>query len=70
MSEETTWLDRLKAEAQELAERCDKLHAFIQTAAFRELPPIQSWLLPEQLRVMQEYRRILGLRITQATIKE
>lgn len=56
------WQERLKDETLELAERLNKLHAFMATQAFYELPREEKDLLYEQSRLMNSYVQVLGKR--------
>lgn len=61
-----TWLDRLKAEKDELKEKITKLSEFNGKGKFMELPEIDRSLLTQQLLVMGEYYRILRQRLDRA----
>lgn len=65
----TTYLDRMKDEYRELAERRRKLHAAIPELASR-LDPEDVDLLRRQHVAMDEYCRVLALRIGRAARRE
>ncbi len=58
-----TFLDRLKAEQKQLAERLEKLETFIACPAFQDLPSEQRSLLSLQAGSMTTYLDILDRRI-------
>jgi hypothetical protein len=60
---ETTFLERLMLEAQELAEKTNKLNDFMRTQPFVNLDRQNKDLLYKQSRLMNEYLQILGQRI-------
>jgi hypothetical protein len=60
---ETTFLERLMLEAQELAEKTNKLNDFMRTQLFVNLDRQNKDLLYKQSRLMNEYLQILGQRI-------
>ena len=67
----TGWLDRLKKERDELAERVLKLHRFLKEVSSSEekRKAFNGWqlqLLMLQLDHMQAYLQILNLRIEDA----
>lgn len=62
----TTWLDRLKAEQEELRDRLVKLNAFVMTGAYRALPFCERDALESQRLVMGNYLRILNGRVSRA----
>lgn len=64
---EDTWKDRLAAEHEQLADRVDKLQAFMETAAFDTIPPQHAELMDVQLRSMRVYLEALGERIMHYT---
>lgn len=57
---------RLLAEAQETADRLNKLNTFMGGPAFPGLPREDKDLLYEQQRTMSRYVQILGLRLERA----
>lgn len=58
-----TFIDRLKAERDELRDRALKLSDFIETnAAFKTLEPVHQRLLKEQIVHMVEYLKVLDTR--------
>ncbi|HFC6388666.1 TPA: hypothetical protein ACFNMI_001758 [Neisseria bacilliformis] len=61
--ETDTWKQRLEIEAEELNEKIDKLSAFINGAAFNELPKEQQELLAKQLFSMAAYNEVLKTRL-------
>ena len=58
-----TFLDRLKIEAEELAEKQSKLNNFIGTEKFKELRWEQQRLIEAQFGAMLSYLTILQVRI-------
>lgn len=60
-----TFLDRLKKEESDLAEKCDKLTAFIRSENFAKVDPAQSRLLKQQIGHMRSYHGVLQERIKQ-----
>jgi hypothetical protein len=62
-NQETTFLERLMLEAQELAEKTNKLNDFMRTQAFVNLDRQSKDLLYKQSRLMNEYLQILGQRL-------
>lgn len=58
-----TFLDRLKAERAELAERLSRLKDFLPTEAANKLPPTQMACLLMQMEVMRFYLAILDRRL-------
>ena len=60
---ETTFLDRLKTEEAELAEKTEKLYAFFGTGTYKGLSKRERELLGGQYEAMTEYLAILGERI-------
>lgn len=60
---ETTFLERLMLETQELAEKTNKLNDFMRTQPFVNLDRQNKDLLYKQSRLMNEYLQILGQRI-------
>ncbi len=62
--EADTWKQRLEIEAEELNEKITKLSAFIDGAAFNELPKEQQKLLAKQLVFMSAYNEALKTRLT------
>ena len=61
--ETDTWKQRLEIEAEELNEKITKLSAFIDGAAFNELPKEQQKLLTKQLVFMSAYNEALKTRL-------
>lgn len=61
--EADTWKQRLEIEAEELNEKITKLSAFIDGAAFNELPKEQQKLLTKQLVFMSAYNEALKTRL-------
>jgi len=61
--EEGTELDQLITEAQQTAERLNKLNAFMATDAFPNLKRAEKDLLYSQQRIMSKYVQTLGKRI-------
>lgn len=61
-----TWIDRLRQEQQELADRLGKLKVFVETDAYYDLPCKDKFLLRQQLRFMTGYEIILRQRINRA----
>ena len=64
-----TFLDRLKAEKDELNERIEKLNAFMGTPAFDELSREAQGLLTLQLSSMETYETCLHLRLVELETK-
>lgn len=58
-----TWLDRLRIERDELAEKLQKLYAYIETPAFGALGEEDAMLLLDQRNAMAGYLEILTVRI-------
>lgn len=67
---ETTWLDRLRDERDQNAERLRKLSAFVETEEFRKLPEDMRSLLEQQSSVMFNLDGILYSRIMLAAQRE
>lgn len=63
MTQETTWQDRVRAEARELSEKLAKLHAFQASEAFGQLPYYERDLLIAQRGHMANYLSVLQARI-------
>lgn len=61
---EETFLDRLKKEELDLAEKCEKLASFISSDNFGKIESNQRRLLIKQLGHMREYHAVLKERIT------
>lgn len=61
-----TFLDRLRIEANELADLQDKLNTFMKTKKFDELNCEEKKLLETQFGIMSSYLSILQLRIEKA----
>lgn len=55
----TDFVERMKAERDELFERIRKLNAFIGTETFSGLGELERVLLTEQLAAMDTYDRLL-----------
>jgi hypothetical protein len=60
---ETTFLDRLKAEQQELLDKVTKLAMFLNSDKVETLSDGNHLLLKQQLEVMNAYLNILIIRI-------
>jgi hypothetical protein len=60
---QTTYLDRLKLEEQELGEKFEKLQIFRKTPTFEALPDRERRLLVKQASAMEDYLYILRCRI-------
>lgn len=58
-----TWLDRLRIERDELAEKLQKLYAYIETPGFGALGEEDAMLLLDQRNAMAGYLEILTVRI-------
>lgn len=63
MNEIPEFQKRILEEAQELAERLNKLNAFMASTAFIALTREEKDLLYEQSRTMNHYLQILGQRL-------
>lgn len=61
--EADTWEQRLKIEVDELAEKIDKLSAFIDGDSFDKLPKEQRNMLSQQLIFMSAYAEVLKNRL-------
>jgi len=61
--EADTWEQRLKIEADELAEKINKLSAFIDGDSFDKLPKEQRNMLSQQLIFMSAYAEVLKNRL-------
>lgn len=57
-----SWQGRLKIETLELAEKVNKLHTYMATDAFYQLPREDKDLLYKQEKFMMGYLQILGKR--------
>jgi len=57
------FIDRLKLEAKELAEKLNKLNSFMATQSFVDLDRDNKDLLYEQSRSMSVYLQVLGKRL-------
>lgn len=66
-SPETTWIDRLIAEKDELGDRMTKLDKFMRTEEFSALPKRQRHLLRDQRVSMNVYFSLLMQRLIDAT---
>lgn len=64
------WLDRLKAERDEVNERLFKLEGFLYSDEFVGLPGPDRILLTIQADVMRAYEKILCARIRRAEVSE
>lgn len=60
---EQTFYDRLLIEAQELAEKLNRLNDSMRTQAFVNLDRQNKDLLYKQSRLMNEYLQVLGQRL-------
>lgn len=60
----TTWQDRVRAEAAELADKLSKLRAFIAKTQLRIMPLIEQQDLLKQAKAMSTYLDILNSRIS------
>lgn len=67
---DTSYIERMVAEGDELATRLEKLMRFGQTQTFYDLGEADKALLSAQSSAMRTYLEILGLRIHRAAIKE
>lgn len=65
----TTFLDRLKVEAEELEAKWGKLRLFLATPEFENLPGLEQKDLKDQASVMEEYLWILKKRIARSEKK-
>ena len=61
-----TWLDRLRIERDELAEKLQKLYAYLEPPAFGALGEEDAMLLLDQRNAMAGYLEILTVRIERA----
>lgn len=66
---DTTWLDRVKIEAEDLSAKVDKLGAFIEGEAYRALNMDHRVVLGTQLMAMCSYLACLKHRILLAEPK-
>lgn len=64
------WLDRLKAERDEVNERLFKLEGFLYSDEFVGLPGPDRFLLTIQADIMHAYEEILCERIRRAEVSE
>lgn len=64
------WLDRLKAERDEVNERLCKLEGFLYSPEYRGLPSPDRFLLTIQADIMHAYEEILCERIRRAEVSE
>lgn len=64
------WLDRLKAERDEVNERLCKLEGFMYSPEYAGLPSPDKFLLTIQADVMHAYEEILCARIRRAEVSE
>lgn len=65
----TTFIDRMKAEVEELGGRLTKLKVFLQTPEYEALPDIERRELLKQSGGMEEYHWYLQRRLDRATAK-
>lgn len=63
MTKETSWQDRVRAEASELSEKLANLHVFLEGEAFGQLPYYERDLLIAQRGHMANYLSVLQARI-------
>ena len=63
------YIERMKAEGQNLIEKWDKLNTFRRQHC-TQLDITENYLMREQLKVMDAYFQILEARIDHATLKE
>ncbi|MED5545655.1 MAG: hypothetical protein VYD90_10415 [Pseudomonadota bacterium] len=59
-------VQRMKCEFDDLAERCSKLLAFLDTSVFEDLATLDQDLLVAQHTAMVTYLSILNIRLKQA----
>lgn len=64
------WLDRLRAERDEVNERLFKLEGFMYSPEYAGLPSPDRFLLTIQADVMHAYEEILDARICRAEESE
>lgn len=63
------YIERMKKERQELADKQGKLMVFLRTH-FAQLDKTEWYLMSSQSSVMSNYIRVLDARITHAELKE
>lgn len=63
----STFIDRLRAEHDELLDKEVKLDSFVKTGSFYNLPVEDKDLLMIQLGTMKQYRTILHIRLVRLT---
>lgn len=63
---EDTFITRMEQEGKELLEKMNKLHAFTQSEAFKQLSDLDRDLMNMQYCNMYAYSVTLGFRINQA----
>ena len=63
---EDTWITRMEQEGKELLEKMNKLHAFLQSEAFKQISDLDRDLMNMQYCNMYAYSVTLGIRIDQA----
>lgn len=63
------YIERMKNERQELADKQEKLMIFLRTH-FGQLDKTEWYLMSSQSSVMSRYIRVLDARITHAELKE
>lgn len=63
---EDTFVTRMEQEGKELLEKMNKLHAFLQSEAFKQLSDLDRDLVNMQYCNMYAYSVTLGIRINQA----
>ena len=64
------WLDRLRAEKDEVHERLCKLEVFMYSPKYMDLPSPDRILLTIQADIMHAYEEILCVRIRRAEVSE
>ena len=63
------YIERMKKERQELADKQEKLMNFLRTH-FGQLDKTEWYLMSSQASVMSKYIQVLDARITHAELKE
>ncbi|SHK02272.1 crAss001_48 related protein [Megasphaera elsdenii] len=63
------YIERMKKERQELADKQEKLMIFLRTH-FGQLDKTEWYLMSSQSSVMSKYIQVLDARITHAELKE
>lgn len=66
---EDTFITRMEQEGKELLEKMNKLHAFTQSEAFKQLSDLDRDLMNMQYCNMYAYSVTLGIRINQAKME-